>query len=380
MTTSFRACGVWASLALLAAGGRAAATEVAICTDLGKVTIELDAEHAPLHAANFLRYVRAGAYSGTVFHRVLPGLVVQGGGLDRGLQRRVTFEPVANESRNGLSNVRGTVAAARTSDPDSATAQFFINVADNTEFDAGREPGYTVFGRVTSGMDVVDAIAALPTASAGALPSDVPEPIVAMSSVAVIDRAALAELPAEPAALLHERIGNAAGNAEAVLEAVDQLRATCAALDPSTLFAEAGAAAAKQPLRARYALDDYFRLADSTDPEYAQAKALYARLAPHSHSGTEPLVAHCSVPNLPEIPAGRTADLDTMLAGQAAVRSFIEDSEMYLDCLAEAIDRESLSDAEHSSAVRQHNQMVQLMEDVAEDFNREVRAFKAGND
>src|SRR5688572_18343980 len=120
------------------------ATEVAVCTDRGRAVLELEDGAAPLQVANFLRYVDMGYYSGTVFHRVVPEFVVQGGGLDRQLRVRSTLPPVANESRNGLRNERGTVAAARTQDPDSASSQFFVNLADNTALDGGgREPGYT---------------------------------------------------------------------------------------------------------------------------------------------------------------------------------------------------------------------------------------------
>src|SRR5687768_12922919 len=122
------------------------ATEVAVCTDNGRAVLELADEAAPQHVANFLRYVDMGYYTGTVFHRVQSDLFVQGGGQDRQLRSRSTLPPVPNESSNGLHNTRGTVAAARTSDPDSARSQFFVNLADNTQqLDGGRDPGYTVF-------------------------------------------------------------------------------------------------------------------------------------------------------------------------------------------------------------------------------------------
>ncbi len=135
-----------------------------IVTDQGAVTLALDRERAPASVANFLAYARDGFYAGTIFHRVIPGFMIQGGGLTPGLERKATRDPVVNESDNGLSNERATVAMARTRDPDSANAQFFINLADNPNLDASAgEPGYTVFGRVTAGMDVVDAIARVPT-------------------------------------------------------------------------------------------------------------------------------------------------------------------------------------------------------------------------
>ena len=136
-------------------------------TSKGRIVIELDRDRAPLTVANFIKYVRGGFYDGTIFHRGVAsaGLrVIQGGGFDEQLSEQPTRPPVRNESINGLSNRRGTIAMARTSDPDSATAQFYINVADNTFLDGrpGR-PGYTVFGDVIEGIDVVDRIAAVPT-------------------------------------------------------------------------------------------------------------------------------------------------------------------------------------------------------------------------
>ena len=117
------------------------ATDVAVCTDRGRFVIELADAEAPKHVENFLRYVDMAYYSGTVFHRVVSGFVVQGGGYDRDLRGRPTLPPVANESHNGLHNVRDSVAAARTQDPDSATAQFYVNLKDNTQLDAGTEAG-----------------------------------------------------------------------------------------------------------------------------------------------------------------------------------------------------------------------------------------------
>ena len=125
------AFGAWCSSGMLQA------TEVAICTDSGRAVLELADEAAPQQVASFLRYVDMGYYSGTVFHRVQAGLFVQGGGLDRELRVRSTLPSVPNESSNGLHNTRGTVAAARTEDPDSARSQFFVNLADNTQLDPG---------------------------------------------------------------------------------------------------------------------------------------------------------------------------------------------------------------------------------------------------
>ena len=162
----------------------AAATNVSMCTDVGRVVIELFDEDAPQHVANFLEYTDRGFYGGTVFHRVIEGFVVQGGGFDTELRGKRPSGTVPNESRNGHDNERGTVAAARTSDPDSASSQFFVNLSDNSGLNATRrEPGYTVFGQIIEGMEVIDAIASLPTGSSGVFASDVPEPLIGINSV-----------------------------------------------------------------------------------------------------------------------------------------------------------------------------------------------------
>ncbi|MBS0327449.1 MAG: peptidyl-prolyl cis-trans isomerase [Proteobacteria bacterium] len=144
---------------------------VILHTNHGDITLELDAENAPATVANFLQYVRDGHYDGTVFHRVIPGFMIQGGGFAAGMRQKPTRAPVANEAGNGVKNQRYTVAMARTSEPHSATAQFFINVADNAFLDyKGPSPqgfGYCVFGRVVDGTAVVDRIAAVATGTSG---------------------------------------------------------------------------------------------------------------------------------------------------------------------------------------------------------------------
>ncbi len=145
----------------------AAPTKVLLETTLGNIVLELDDTKAPKTVANFLKYVDAGFYSGTVFHRVIPNFMIQGGGMNTGMQKKNTYQPIMNEAFNGLKNVRGSIAMARTGYPHSATSQFFINLVDNNFLDfKGRNYrgwGYAVFGRVTSGMAVVDKIAKLPT-------------------------------------------------------------------------------------------------------------------------------------------------------------------------------------------------------------------------
>jgi peptidyl-prolyl cis-trans isomerase B (cyclophilin B) len=146
-------------------------SEVVLHTNRGDIALELDEANSPATVANFLQYVRDGHYDNTLFHRVIPGFMIQGGGFAPGMQQKPTRKPVANEAGNGVRNVRYTVAMARTSEPHSATAQFFINLADNAFLDyKGPSPqayGYCVFGKVARGMDVVDEIAGVPTGRSG---------------------------------------------------------------------------------------------------------------------------------------------------------------------------------------------------------------------
>ena len=159
---------------------------VVLETSLGNITLELDADKAPLTVANFLSYVDSGHYDGTIFHRVIDGFMIQGGGFTSAMAQKPTAAPIKNEAANGLSNRRGTIAMARTSVVDSATSQFFINVVDNPFLDF-RAPtpaafGYCVFGRVTDGMDVVDRIRKVPTGFAAGM-QDVPvQPVVILSA------------------------------------------------------------------------------------------------------------------------------------------------------------------------------------------------------
>jgi cyclophilin family peptidyl-prolyl cis-trans isomerase len=155
---------------------------IVLDTTAGPITVELDRTKAPTTVDNFLKYVESGHFNGTIFHRVIPGFMIQGGGFAQDMQEKPTGRPIKNEAGNGLTNRRGTIAMARTSNPDSATAQFFINLKDNTFLDRAQAQdgyGYTVFGRVTDGMDVVDKIAAVRTGSKGPFPTDVPvQPII----------------------------------------------------------------------------------------------------------------------------------------------------------------------------------------------------------
>jgi cyclophilin family peptidyl-prolyl cis-trans isomerase len=174
------------ALLLFAVAGTAHAAPVRVLlqTSKGDITLELDADKAPETVKNFLRYVDEGFYDGTIFHRVIKNFMIQGGGFTPTMTQKKTHDPVKNEAKNGLKNGRGTVAMARTSDPHSATAQFFINHKDNDFLDYPGQDGwgYTVFGKVTGGMDVVDAIASAPTGTRGSF-RDVPTETITILSV-----------------------------------------------------------------------------------------------------------------------------------------------------------------------------------------------------
>ena len=169
----------------------ATASKVLIKTSLGDMTVELYADKAPKSVENFLAYANSGFYDGTIFHRVIDNFMIQGGGFTRELRQKPTRPAIPNEAKNGLSNLRGTVTMARTGDPNSATAQFFINVVDNQRLDYtsdqnGMTWGYAVFGKVISGLDVVDKIKAVPTGAQGPFKSDVPTTPVVIEKVSVI--------------------------------------------------------------------------------------------------------------------------------------------------------------------------------------------------
>jgi cyclophilin family peptidyl-prolyl cis-trans isomerase len=168
-----------------------AATTVEMKTSLGTVVIELDGENAPVTVKNFLDYVDQNFYDGTIFHRVIKGFMIQGGGFDTNAQRKTTMKPIKNEATNGLLNEKGTIAMARTGVVDSATSQFFINLVDNDFLNnrgrTARTYGYAVFGRVIDGMDVVEKIGRIRTVAKSAAFKDFPEPKVVIESIRRIE-------------------------------------------------------------------------------------------------------------------------------------------------------------------------------------------------
>jgi cyclophilin family peptidyl-prolyl cis-trans isomerase len=181
-----------------------AGTQVQLNTSVGPITLELADDKAPRTVDNFLTYAREGFYNGTIFHRVIDGFMIQGGGFTAGFQQKPTRAPVPNEADNGLKNLRGTIAMARTSDPNSATAQFFINVKDNAALDYKSSTpqgwGYAVFGKVIDGMEVVDKIRQVPTGAGGPGNrfSDVPTIPVVLESVTILPVPAPPGIPQPP--------------------------------------------------------------------------------------------------------------------------------------------------------------------------------------
>jgi cyclophilin family peptidyl-prolyl cis-trans isomerase len=160
--------------------------KVLLSTNYGDIAIELEADRAPVTVENFLNYIEQGFYKDTIFHRVIPGFMIQGGGMTKDMTQKKTSPPIKNEAKNGLLNLRGTLAMARTSDKDSATSQFFINLADNHFLDHGsRDFGYAVFGRVYQGMDIVDKIAGVETGAVG-FHQNVPKEQVVIKNVELI--------------------------------------------------------------------------------------------------------------------------------------------------------------------------------------------------
>lgn len=194
------------AFALLVAASASAADNprVELKTSMGTIVLELDAQAAPKTVANFVQYVNDGFYSGTIFHRVIDGFMIQGGGFTADMEQKQTREPIENEAANGLKNMKGTVAMARTGEPHSASAQFFINVADN-DFLNHTAPtpdgwGYAVFGKVVEGMEVVDAIRQTPTEQRGPFEGVPTTPVVIESATVLQAAAPAADAAAAPAA------------------------------------------------------------------------------------------------------------------------------------------------------------------------------------
>ncbi|MGD8339642.1 MAG: peptidylprolyl isomerase [Gammaproteobacteria bacterium] len=418
--------------ACLAASG-AHATDVRFCTERGAIDVTLDDQRAPLHTANFLRYAESGFYGGTVIHHAVPGAMVQGGRYDRAFERRDGSDPVVNESGNGLSNLRGTIAAARSEDPNSATSQFFFNLSDNSHLDGSPgTPGYTVFGRVTAGLDVLDRIAAMPTLQVADLES-VPNPPVVIRSVTALDRAPVfgVSIEPDPATLAADFDSAAArGDAGGILEAADALSQSCIALSSTQRVTAAEAAIELGRFdQARYALEAYLAEANALDPATRRAQELYARLTgttspvrtANLESTTSPartanlpsttspartagpvslpagpgptllpspeavelsrdvteLIGHCRRPAPPTVPSGRFTEQPVLTAVGNEVRRYRQLGELYLTCVTQRLDRGDLNAEERNSVIHSYNEVVIEMTAVSVRFNAAARAYRA---
>ncbi len=374
-------------IASLAIGfpGASRATDVAVCTDLGNFTLEIYDEQAPAHAANFLAYVDRGFYMGTVFHRVIEGFVVQGGGFTRAFSSKPTLAPVANESTNGLRNDRGTLSAARTADPDSATSQFYVNLENNATLNAsGSRAGYTVFGRVTDGMEVMDNIAALPTGPSGPFSSDVTNPLVAVTSMARVMPDRYPNLSAaDRHAALRDDIDAAiaAGDNDAAAMHFNEYRAACGGLDAALLLAEAQTLVAlgRNPAAVE-SLNEYLRIGNNTSEEYLGALALSRQLASASEpsaaeSRLAELAAGCDLPTPPRIPDARSTTMEAMVETQGLVQSYVAQSTESLECLEEISDDDDRSDEDRALAIAAYNNEVSNQEALAERWNTQRELF-----
>ena len=176
-------CCLFASV-LFARADQPADPIIILKTSLGTITLQLDATHAPLSTSNFLSYVNSKFYDGTIFHRIIPGFMVQGGGFTPEMTEKPTQPAIHNESTNGLKNLRGTISMARTSNPDSATSQFFLNLVDNAALDPTSDsgPGYAVFGKIIGGLDVLDKMAQVPTTTRGEYENVPVTPVILISA------------------------------------------------------------------------------------------------------------------------------------------------------------------------------------------------------
>jgi cyclophilin family peptidyl-prolyl cis-trans isomerase len=375
----------------IGAAGAARATDVAVCTDVGNFTIELFDEMAPLHAANFLEYVDRGFYNGTIFHRVIEGFVVQGGGVTRTFRSKPTLPPVVNEADNGLTNDRGTLSAARTSDPDSATSQFYVNLENNANLNRrGGNAGYTVFGRVSDGMPVIDNIAALPTGPAGPFSSDVTTPLVAVTSMVRVVPDRYANLTDEDKlAALRTDIDNAVAaqdNAAAAMH-FNEYRAVCGELGPEMLLTETEVlAAVGRTAAAHESVTEYLRVANNTSEEYFRAMSLARELeAAVTEDSSESialqrlaeLTAECELPSAPTIPNATDTTMDAMVEAQEAVQEYIDASTEALECLEELAEDDDLSDEDRALAILAYNNEVSSQETLATQWNTQREMFLA---
>lgn len=341
--------------------GLAGAVDVRICTDRGALELTLDEQSAPRLTGQFVRLVRDGFYSGTVFHRVVPGTLVEGGAYTGNLEPRTPAEPVPGDNASGLANLRGTIATARSGSPDSS-AQFIINLADNANLDpAPGSGGYVVFGRVTAGLDLLDAIAAQPTRRAGNL-TDVPLSPIELQSVTTVNRNAVFGLSVEPDPARLRQDFEAAmtrEDASSIIAAIDGLRGACQALNSRQYLAEAEAAIElNRPQRAQSALQQAVQSIAGNDPLLPRLQRLYAGLPQSGRSNVEDRLTQCRRPAVPPLPAGRSADAAALRVVESQLRNFQRNGEQYLRCVAQVIDGGTLDDLQARDATALYNAVV----------------------
>lgn len=367
------------------------AYNVRVCTDRGAIDVDIDEQRAPQQAASFRRLVDSGFYRGTVFHRAVAGGLLQGGTYSRDFERRESggdvntpFRPTpVDESFNGLSNRRGTIGASRASDPASASAGFFFNLADNNHLDArANQPGYTVFGRITAGIEVLDEIAALPTRRAGDLDS-VPTPLVEIRSVTVVDDSSFFGLTVAPdplAVRAEIETARARNDPAGILAAIDRLSSACATLDGELYVAEAEAALALgRNDRAHYGLEQFLAGADARDPSLAVARRLYAGL-PEAESDRDvgSLIGHCRRPVAPSVPQGPFVERASLEAVEPALVRYRQLGEQYLACVGQVIEDGGLNPAETAAVAVAHNEVVLDVTAATIRFNQAVRGLQRG--
>ncbi len=355
------------------------AQEYLICTDLGPVEILIDSANAPIHAENFKSYVEDEFYVGTVFHRVIANFVVQGGGYNRDLNTRLEGDGIQLESDNGLENNRSTIAAARTNDPNSASSQFFFNLIDNNRLNRrGRNLGYTVFGEVIRGMELIDTIATLPTGPHGPFDAEVTSPMIAIRGIYSIQDNTATDLDSEITDAL------ASENFLLASDLIDQKLAECGDIDINLIYlkAEISDLIDEKEISMRY-LDEYFWYADSSNENYEDALTLYERnffeFGDLSSAKLQFLLdgidSNCVIPYTPFLPKGTLSELLDMQFARSSVLSFAQNLTVFSDCIDDQARARGLSDEQRSQLEKTYYYALDLSEGMQRALNREIQIF-----
>jgi cyclophilin family peptidyl-prolyl cis-trans isomerase len=364
------------------------ASEYLMCTDLGPIEITIYQDESPVHADNFQRYVEEEFFTGLIFHRVVQGFVVQAGRYNRQFGARLDRPPISIESANGLSNVRGTIAAARTNDPNSASSQFFINLSDNGSLNPRRRnPGYTVFGEITSGMELIDLIGSLPTGAVGPLISEVPIPTIAIRSIFPKASINLSSINLNGAELssLFERLTNE----QKYREANDLLNAhlaDCGDINSLYLILKTRLyGAMNNNEQAMRYLEEYFWFANAQDPYFLEAQTIYNRISlTNGDLATTPIKeilaktkASCSVPYPPVMPNGQNSILLDMQFARSAILGFSQKMEDLVDCIEDAQGERGLSTEEDAFLESAYYRTIDVNEAMQRRLNFEIKIFGA---